>query len=167
MHLVRHKTLYIISGLVWLAIGATLFKLGAGFLYTSINLTENTPLLSSIQPLLSTENALVVVIALSLIIGVLKGRVVLQKSARRSCERIRKLPEPASIFSIYSLGNYLIIACMMGLGMSMKYISLPLDIRGFIDIAVGAALIEGSRYFFRASSKKALSDSSNLIASDG
>lgn len=167
MHLVKHKTLYVISGLVWLAIGAALFKLGAGFLYTSINLTEGTPLLSSIQPLLSVENALVVLVALALVVGVLKGRVVLQKSAKRSCERIRNLPEPVSIFSIYSLGNYLIIAFMMGLGMSMKYISLPLDIRGFIDIAVGAALIEGSRYFFRASSKKALCDSSNLAASEG
>ncbi len=126
----RHSTLYAISGIIWLGIGMMLLNLGLGFLCAS-------------------QDVNYILIALGIIIGFAKGRFVMQKAALRSHERIAKLENPTTISQLYTRSNILIIACMMGLGMLMKILQLPNDVRGFIDTAVGCALMQGSLAYFR------------------
>lgn len=151
----RHNYLLIISGLVWLAVGSSLMMMGLNFLLNGTkgdrNLESSYPLLDSLSPYMgSLEQAALVIVALGLFIGYFKGKFVLGKSAKRGIERIQSFPNPTSLSNIYSAKYYILLAVMIGLGMSMKYLGLPTDVRGFVDVAVGAALINGSMFYFKA-----------------
>lgn len=133
---VSHRTLLNISGIVWLAIGVMLLNLGIRFIMDgSFMQAEN-------------QFGAIILIALALITGNIKGRFVLRKAAMRSFERIKLLSNPTPLSNIYSKANYILIGLMMGIGMGMKYLGIPPDVRGFIDIAVGAALIQGALCYF-------------------
>lgn len=124
----EQQKLIIFSGMIWLAAGIFLLNLG-------LNLLSTEPL---------------VLIPLALIVGIAKGRFVLKKSALRVVNRIRSLPNPAPITQAYSLAYILLIASMVGIGMLIKFFECPNDIRGFVDTAIGAALIQGSLHYFRS-----------------
>jgi hypothetical protein len=152
----RHSTLIIISGITWLAIGAFLLPLGLGFIVESAQMKQIAavqnplPLLHFLANFVGDlEQAAMVIVALALITGFFKGRFVLKKSVNRVVARIRSFPEPTPIVQMYSLPYLLLISFMVSLGMSMKYLGIPLDIRGMIDVAVGSALINGSMLYFR------------------
>ena len=42
---------------------------------------------------------------------------------------------------------------MMGIGMIFKYLPLSVDIKGFIDFTIGAALINGAMLYIREAIK--------------
>lgn len=131
----NHKTLLSIQGAVWFGIGALLLYKGITFL------------MNSMQP--GSENTALLLMVAALLVGQLKGRFVMKKVAIRSIQRIQALANPTSLANIYTKGNYAVIGGMMLLGMCMKFLHLPEDIRGFIDVAVGCALIQGSLFYFK------------------
>ena len=127
-----HRTLIVISGAVWLLIGCWLLQLGLNFIVEG-----GLPELAKIG-----------IITLALLIGYLKGKKVLGKSAQKGIQRIYSLSNPASITKIYKPSYYLLLGSMVGIGFLAKF--LPLDLRGFIDTTIGAALINGSMVYFKA-----------------
>ncbi len=151
----NHRTLYAISGAIWLGIGVMLLNLGLGFLmqgfqagvFVKDGYSGLFMWLSSVSG--GFDNAAIIMVALSLVLGLAKGRFVMQKAALKSSVRIAKLANPTSITNLYTRSNLILIAGMMGLGMLMKILALPLDIRGAIDTAVGCALMQGSLAYFR------------------
>lgn len=130
-----HKTLIVLSGLLWFAIGAWLLPLGLRFLVEG-------ELPDSIK---------ITLIVFALFIGYFKGKKVLGKSAQRGIQRILSLSNPAPLSQIYPPLYYLLLASMILIGFLAKF--LPLDLRGFIDTAIGAALIHGSMVYFKAALK--------------
>jgi len=118
------------AGAIWLVIGLLLLRKGVQYLRWD----------DSTLPLL-------VICALSL--GIVKGRMVLAKVALRTQKRIALLEEPTTITHLYTRGNALLILSMMGLGMLLNVLNVHSDIRAFIDIAVGSALVQGSLSYFR------------------
>lgn len=122
------RTLLVISGAVWLCVGSFLLFFGTHLVQAS-----------------KTEYAFILLLA-ALIIGFLKGNIVLRKAAERQGSRIANLPH-ASLKNLYSRGYYLLLLSMVGLGWGMRF--LPLTVRGTIDVAVGAALIIGATHLFR------------------
>lgn len=147
----KHRTLIVLAGLVWFVIGVFLLHLGLRLL-TGLLLPEAafSSMFSSLSNMLgSFENGVIALILLGLIIGFYKGRFILAKSVSRFVDRIRSFEEPTSIVKMYSLPYFMLILCMIGLGMSIKYFQVPSDIRGLIDVAIGAALINGSMLYFR------------------
>lgn len=154
-----HKTLIIISGLIWLAVGSFLLPLGLNFLLQAVENSrlhaENYPLLNLFSKLASNaENSVIIIIVIAMMIGYSKGRFVLGKSAIKGVERIRSFPNPTSLSNIYSAKYYILLALMIGLGMSMKYLGIPADVRGLIDVAIGSALINGAMIYFRLALQK-------------
>jgi hypothetical protein len=155
-----HKTLIIISGLIWLAVGSFLLPLGLNFLLQAVensrlHTMENYPLLNLFSKLASNaENSVIIIIVIAMMIGYSKGRFVLGKSAIKGVERIRSFPNPTSLSNIYSAKYYILLALMIGLGMSMKYLGIPADVRGLIDVAIGSALINGAMIYFRLALQK-------------
>jgi hypothetical protein len=149
-----HRTLIIISGLVWLGVGCFLMVLGIRFLNETTHAWTFSP---SSFPLLGffasyvggLEEGAMVLIVMSLLIGFLKGKYVLGKSARQGVMRILEMPNPSPLKDIYSKKYYILLALMIGLGMSMKYLGLSTDVRGFVDVAIGSALINGAMCYFR------------------
>ncbi len=146
---VSHTTLLRVSGCVWFCIGVMLLRLGIQFSLRSLDHPEETLFNLS-------ENGIIVLLAIAIGIGTLKGKIILKKTALRACQRITLLDNPASLFSLYGPASYAIIAVMMSLGICMNYFHTPCDIRGFIDIAVGSALTQGSLHYFRYTASQTL-----------
>jgi hypothetical protein len=145
MHL-SHSTLIKLSGALWLCVGLFLLPLGIFLLVNG----ETRPLTSSISPIFGgIEEATVVLAAIGLFVGYMKGRFVLGKSSKRIVTRIRSFPDPTHITNIFSLPYLLLIGSMVLLGMSIKYFGVPNDIRGLVDIAIGSAMINGAVITFR------------------
>jgi uncharacterized protein YneF (UPF0154 family) len=130
----RRSKLIVLSGLIWLVIGALLLKKGLNFLMDDPAMEETA----------------LVLVAVALLIGFLKGKFVLEKSAKRGVERLHTLPDPVSLSRIYNARYYILLAIMVGIGLSMNFLGVPNHIRGFIDVAIGAALIKGSMCYFRS-----------------
>lgn len=146
-----HATLVALSGLVWLVVGCFLLPLGLNFVVGALlreNAAQPHPVLNFFAPYVGgLDQAALVWIVLMLIVGFIKGRKVFAKSVHRSVKRIASLPNPASLGKIYTPGYYLLLGSMVLLGVLVRYTTL--DIRGGVDIAVGAALINGAMLYFR------------------
>lgn len=151
MFKLTHSTLIFISGVVWLAVGTGLLTLGLKLLTAAAQGEEGYyPLLGALSSYMGgmAQTALFfIVIGLSL--GYSKSKYVLSKSVKRSVTRIQSFPNPTQLSNIYSRGYYLLLGGMIGLGLSIKFLGIPNDIRGLIDTAVGAALLNGSMLYFR------------------
>ena len=149
-----HAKLALLSGLVWALIGGLLLNIGLNLLVNSPGLTvesDKYPLIALLTPYLgSLQECAIVLVAAALFIGYFKGRYVLGKSAKRGVERLLTFPNPTSLKNIYSAKYYILIALMCGIGMSIKFLGIPNDVRGFIDVAIGSALINGAMIYFRA-----------------
>lgn len=153
---VSHATMIVLSGLIWLIVGALLLKLGLGLLVGVIQpdymvLPSHYPVITLLTPYLgSKENGVLLLIAGSLYLGYIKGRYVLGKSAHRGVARIRAFPNPTLLSNIYSAKYYILLGAMVALGMSIKFLGIPNDVRGFVDVAIGSALINGAIIYFRS-----------------
>lgn len=97
----------------------------------------------------SRDNGAIILITAGLIVGYFKGKFILSKAAKREVNRVSALPNPTTFKHFYSKKYYILLSCMIALGMLMRFLSIPLDIRGFIDVAIGGALINGSRFYFK------------------
>jgi len=149
------RTLIFLSGLIWLMIGIFLLSLGSNFIIQACNAaTIGIFSKASLIPLLKNtikdiSQVAVVELSFALFLGYLKGRAVFSKTVHRQVERIRSLPSPIPLAKIYTRGYYFLIAGMIGLGMSMRFLPIGSDIRGIVDVAVGMALISGALQYFR------------------
>lgn len=148
----KHTSLIVISGLVWMGIGIYLLQLGLSLLVFPAQQQEvsSYPVVNFISHYIgSVEGAVLALVVFALYVGYLKGTYVLGKSARKGVERILSLPNPASILLIYSAKYYILLGAMMALGISIKYFGLVGDVRGIVDTIIGSALINGSMLYFR------------------
>lgn len=155
MYKLNHVGVIVLSGCLWSAIGLFLMPLGLYFLGESLSLPTvdiegSYPLVSSLSDIFgSHDSAAVAIIALGLFLGSMKAKYVLNKTVKKGVSRILSLPAPISITQIYGVKYLLLVAVMIGLGISLRAFGVPKDIRGFIDVAVGAALITGGTSYFR------------------
>lgn len=155
MFQLRHQTLIIFSGLLWLIVGCFLLFLGLNLLMEAVQSKDilSYPLLSAVSGFFpqkdAVDQAAVVLTAGGLLIGFFKGRKVLAKSAARIVKRIQTFPNPTSFFNIYSFPYLLLIGLMISIGMLMRIFQVPQDIRSVVDIAVGSALIHGSLFYWK------------------
>lgn len=150
---VSKPTLVRIASLTWFFIGIFLFSMGLYYTYIGATLLPTLKYDGSFSILYlfaffkKAKDASALVTILALAIGFLKGRFVLKRTVTRQIERISKLPEKAPITEVYSKGLYLLIGGMMLLGMSIKHLPIFYDTRGFIDLAIGFALMNGSFHY--------------------
>jgi hypothetical protein len=98
----------------------------------------------------SAQHAATAFMAIGLIVGFLKGRFVLSKTVRRVVLRIASLPLPIRLKDAYSRSYWILIGSMVALGMFFRFLPIPVDIRGVIDLAIGSALVNGAMLYFRA-----------------
>lgn len=146
---IRHGAAIIFSGALWMGVGVLLLVKGFSLLLHPA--AGSTSILMSYMGSFAEqkEQASLILISVGLVIGFFKGRFVLAKSASRVIARIVSLPNPCPVFSIYTRSYVILIASMMLMGMSLKWVSIPYDIKGVIDVAIGSALTNGSAYYFR------------------
>jgi hypothetical protein len=146
----NHKAVLVLSAMTWLAIGILLLTKGFALLLKPLESGQSYLLLDWVRSFAgSREQAGLLIICLGLMIGFIKGRMVLSKTAGRIMKRLEALPNPCALSSIYPLSYVILIAGMMCLGISLKWMPIPADLKGLVDVAVGSALTNGSAFYFR------------------
>lgn len=148
---IKQIPLIILSGLIWFAIGIFLMTLGLNFITDAAkDKTTSFFLINFFAKMAGNrEQASLLLIVLGLGIGFIKGRFVLAKSAGKVARRILSLPNPVPLTQAYGKGYLMLISGMVLMGMSLKWLQLPIDIRGTIDVAIGSALMNGAIAFIR------------------
>ncbi len=143
------------SGFLWIAIGVLLLIKGINYLVLAGSLhlkgMKGVPLLSEIDRFSKNpEQSALILVCLGLALGIFKGRVMMKRAVVRVVRRIHSLPAPIPLTALYSRGYLMLIGGMTLIGISFKYLPFPLDIKGFVDFTIGAALINGAMLYFRA-----------------
>lgn len=124
-----HRTWIFISGLIWAQVGGFL-------LYKGLSILSAFPETASWW------------IAAGLFVGFIKGRFVLAKTVSRVSDRIASLPLPIRFRDVFSKSYWILIGSMMLLGFALRLV--PLEWRGFVDVTVGSALINGALLYFKS-----------------
>ena len=138
VYLNKNSLTYIAGGL-WCVIGLFLIFRGFG-LYQLAGQEQQ-----------STQNAIIISIVSAVLIGLVKGRFVLSKTARKNKARIHGLHDPVRIHQIFSKPFYFLIPMMMGLGILLRSYNEYLG--GYVVVAaiycgIGMALIISSRTYW-------------------
>ena len=129
-----------IAGLIWVIVGLFLIYRGSG-LYNLAVIEQNT-----------SKETLIISIILGVVIGILKGKFVLSKTALRNRNRINQLVPPLRIHQVFSGPFYGFIAGMMILGFLLREFNGYLG--GYVVVAsiycgIGMALIAASSVYWK------------------
>ena len=133
------KRLTIIAGGLWCIIGLVLVVRGLS-LYQLAEMEQH-----------ATEIAITISGVVAGLIGLIKGKFVLSKTAQRNKNRIYNLDDPVGLQDIFSKPFYFLIPMMMGLGVLLRSYNEYLG--GYIVVAaiycgIGMALIFSSRVYW-------------------
>ncbi len=162
MFAMKHRGYIALSGFMWFFMGIYLLFKGLHYI-TEAAFLENS-LCSKMGPMFgSPQRAATVLLVVGLVVGFLKGRFVLVRTVRRVVARIASLPLPIAFKDAYARSYWLVIAFMMALGMTFRFLPIPIDLKGTVDIAIGSALVNGAMLFFRAA--KAIYDTGSRAQS--
>jgi hypothetical protein len=146
-----HRTWIVISGLVWCAVGILLLVKGLFYIVgAATSSQESSSVLNAIVSLTGTvEQAALFLISLALLVGFIKGRYVLVKTVRRITKRILTMDAPIHVKDVYPKGYYMLLFSMMLMGMLFKWLPIGFALKGFIDVTIGSALINGALLYFK------------------
>lgn len=136
----NHNQLFNIAGGVWGLAGLMMILRGADMFKLAVEQQH------------ASDNALMIAIGVSLVIGGAKGKFVFSKTARNNKARISALPTPLKFHQVYSPKFYLFIIGMMAFGFSLR--SYNELIGGYVVVAaiyvgVGLALAVSSFYYWK------------------
>lgn len=151
---IRHGLAITASGILWLLIGLFLLFKGFSILLHTFEGADPICIPYLLAKTSSTEQASLLIISAGLLVGFIKGKIVLAKTANRIIQKILSQPNPCPITCIYPPSYLILLSTMMLMGISLKYFLIPYDLKGFIDVAVGSALANGSAFYFRHFAKK-------------
>ncbi|HSX38060.1 MAG TPA: hypothetical protein VLE95_04435 [Chlamydiales bacterium] len=143
-----HRSWILLSGFLWMAIGSFLLYKGLHFIADGTLRTDS--LCFRLQGLFGgVQQAGAGLIGVGLLVGFIKGRFVLSKTVKKIALRIQSFSQPIRVTSIYGPSYWILIAGMIGFGILLRFLPIPIDLRGVIDTAVGSALIHGAMLYFR------------------
>jgi len=127
---VNKRTHLLLSAFLWTAIGVMLLAKG------SIWLRQ----LAHWRPAIAF---------LAIITGTAKAYFILDKTARRGIERILGFEDGTCLGAVYSVKTWLMVLCMMGMGVILRNSSLPLSLLSYIYLTIGWGLLLSSRIAWR------------------
>jgi hypothetical protein len=126
------RTQALVAALMWTVVGAVLAALGVHWM-----LAWGAPHAG-------------LLVALAVVIGVLKARFVLRRTAGRIVERIRARGDGHCIGGFISWPTWGFVVLMMGLGYLLRHGHLPHAVVAFIYVAVGVALLVAATNIWQA-----------------
>ena len=88
-------------------------------------------------------------IAISLAVGILKAKVVLEKTAGKIADRILNRPEDSSLLGFLSRRSWFLIALMIIMGKLLRATPLSRSLVWSVYVAIGAALFASSRILWK------------------
>jgi len=139
----------VLSGVTWFVIGFFLLSKGINLSVYSLS-ASSSPIISFLSHFTKTpEQSVLLLISLALFLGYIKGRFVLLKTVKKVVSRILSLEEPIKVSQVYSKNYLILLFSMIALGVTIRYLPIAQDIRGFVDLTIGAALMNGALLYFR------------------
>jgi hypothetical protein len=142
--------LIVFSALSWLGIGVFLMVKGLKFIVAAAQTAELSSTMQTVASMAGgREQGALALICIALLIGFIKGRMILVKTVKRVIDRIHSLPDPIRFRQIYAPRYYALIGTMVLLGLSFNFIGIGLEWRGLIDVAIGSALVNGASSYIR------------------
>ena len=126
---VSPRTHLLCAALLWTIIGLFLIQRGIGYLMK--------------------DQQLLLIFA-AILLGWLKSRYVLDRSAERGVERIRHFADNTCIGAVYSWKTWMLVIAMMVLGLLVRNSTIPAYIVGVVCVTIGWALIRSSRFSWKA-----------------
>lgn len=126
---------------MWGLVGSGLLIAGGSFLFGERSLS----VLGSTKPSPGLTEAIGLVIAL--VLGFIKGNIVIKKLAKKYSLRIQQLPEMSPFYMTFSRKSWIMILGMIVLGRAIRALGAPHLVVGVIYVAVGFALIIGCRTY--------------------
>ncbi|MBI5232526.1 MAG: hypothetical protein HY876_10240 [Coriobacteriales bacterium] len=88
-------------------------------------------------------------LAVAVVLGVTKSRVLLDRIARKAVARIRQRGR-ACFFGFFSVKSWMFVVAMMGSGILLRSSGLPRSVLAVVYIGVGTALVLADRIFWHA-----------------
>ena len=125
------KTQMLTAALMWSGVGIFLFARG---LLNIVNVQDEY------KPLW---------VGIALAAGLFKAKMVLEKTATRIVNRVKKRPDPSCLFGFMPIKSWLLIGGMILLGIILRKSPLNRSLVWSIYIAIGAALFASSRIFWK------------------
>jgi hypothetical protein len=130
-----------IAGFIWIIVGIFLIYRGSD-LYNLALIEQNT-----------SQGTLIISVILGVVLGILKGKFVLSKTALRNRNRINQLIPPLGIHNVFSGPFYGLIVGMMILGFLLREFNTYLG--GYVVVAsiycgIGMALIAASSVYWKS-----------------
>jgi hypothetical protein len=145
----RHAAL--VFGGLWMAGGVALLHRGTALLEIASNqIAQQSCMLWLVGWGIHVQEALVVCVAVALVLGMIKGRTVLAKTAERHLTYLAAQPEPLSWYKAVPSSALALLVLMLVLGKSLA-LWAPADIRGVLLVAVGTGLLIGGMQLMRGS----------------
>jgi len=127
--------------MTWGLVGSGLLIAGAFFLFG--NFTRSDYGMDNPGPGMTEGIGLII----GIVLGFIKGNFVLRKIARKYSARILALPVSSPIYKTFSPKSWIMVLGMMILGRTIRALGAPHLIIGVIYVAVGCALLMGSRTY--------------------
>lgn len=148
-------TALIISFASWLGIGVFLLYKGLRLLVELSPGVAHSSMLSFFSKMAGgMQQAVLLCICIGLFVGFMKGRFVLSKTVGRLSNRFFSYGRPMSLKEMYPAYYLALVGSMILLGMSLKWMPVPQEVRGTIDVAIGAALTNGAFQYLRVAFSK-------------
>ena len=126
------KTQLLLSGIMWLVVGVVLYGRAIKWLLTA--------------PYSSTT--VFIAIGGATILGLIKGKVVLDRAAKKAIARITSRGDGTCLLGFFSFKSWLLILLMITMGKLLRMSPAPILVISIIYMAIGVALFFASRNFF-------------------
>lgn len=130
------------TGMIWLTAGFMLTLKGLNHLVYAMP-TANFKWFNS------PDQGTLFLICFSLLMGFVKGRYIMIKTARRVMQHLLSQKAPLKVSDLYPKSYYFILISMMSLGILFKFLAISKVILGVIDLTIGSALAQGSMHYFK------------------
>ncbi len=88
-------------------------------------------------------------VGLALLVGLVKAKIVLEKTASKIAERISKRSSDSCLFGFLSLKSWVLIALMIVMGRLLRASPLSRSLVWSVYVAIGAALFASSRIIWK------------------
>ncbi|PHR30645.1 MAG: hypothetical protein COA36_01155 [Desulfotalea sp.] len=127
----RTKTILLLSAGLWTLIGCMLISKG----------------LYRLSPL--PEYKLLIIVSAA-VAAIFKSKFILDRAAVKGINRIRTFKDGTCLGAVYSVKTWLMVLCMIGMGVILRSSSLPMTLLSFIYLTIGLALVASSRHGWKA-----------------
>lgn len=126
------KTQFLLAASIWTLVGCGLLGFG-------------------LKWLIGSQSAWMLLLLLgAVVVGGVKGHFILRKSALRTIARIQSRGDGTCVFGVFSIWQWLLVAVMMTGGRLLRTSGLADELLGALYASIGAALIMGSIFTWRA-----------------